>query len=126
MSDPLWIESSCGIAEGVCVGIAEADADGVLKEASATIETGIEAACGLGPDPLEAEEIGFGVEWEAPAERHEGSGGEVNSLPGEEGEAEIEEALTRCGDDLAAALGELEVSLRGLKRRMIAHGLDRY
>ena len=54
VSDPAWIESSCGIAEGVCVGVVKADADGVLEEASAPIETGLEAACGLGTDPLEA------------------------------------------------------------------------
>lgn len=85
VSDLLWIESSSGIAEGVCVGVAEADADGILEEASATIETDLEAACGLGPDPLEAEEIGFVVEWESTAEGSEGSGGEVDSLPGGEG-----------------------------------------
>ena len=81
-SDLLWIESSRGIAEGVCVGVAESDADGVMEEAPAPIETGLEAACGLGPDPLEAEEIGFVVEWEAPAEGCEGSGRELDSLPG--------------------------------------------
>ena len=39
------------------------------------------------------------------------------------GREEIEEALARCGGDLEALAGELEVSLRGLKRRMTALGL---
>lgn len=85
VSDPLWIESSCGIAEGVCVGVVEADADGVFEEASATIETDVEAACRLGTDPLEVEKIGFGVEWEAAAEGCEGCGWQVDWLPGGEG-----------------------------------------
>jgi len=41
------------------------------------------------------------------------------------GREEIEEALRRCGGELERAAGELEVSLRGLKRRMTALGLDR-
>lgn len=85
VSDPLWIEYTCGIAEGLCVEVAELDADGVLEGAPAPIETGLEAACGLGPDPLEAEEIGFVVEWEAAVEGCEGSGGELDSVPGGEG-----------------------------------------
>jgi hypothetical protein len=85
VSDLLWIESSCGIAEGVSVEVVEPDADGVLEEASAAIETGLEAACSLGADPLQAEEIGFGVEWEAAAEGREGPGRQVDLLPGGEG-----------------------------------------
>ncbi len=41
------------------------------------------------------------------------------------GRDEIAEALRRCGGELERAAGELEVSLRGLKRRMTALGLDR-
>lgn len=102
VSDLLWIESSCGIAEGVSVGVVEPDADGVLEEASAAIETGLEAACSLRTDSLLAQEIGFGVEWEAAAEGHEGSGGQVDSLPGGEG-------LVGLAGKRAEVVGDLEV-----------------
>jgi hypothetical protein len=85
VSDLLWIESSCGIAEGFSVGVVEADADSVLEEASAAIETGLEAACSLRTDALLAQEIGFRVEWEVAAEGSEGPGGQVDLLPGGEG-----------------------------------------
>jgi two-component system nitrogen regulation response regulator GlnG len=39
------------------------------------------------------------------------------------GREEIERCLERCGGDLDAAVEELEVSKRGLKRRMTQLGL---
>ncbi len=80
VSDCLWIESTCGIAEGPRFEVVESDADGLVEETWTSIEPGLEAPRGLGMNRLVAEEIGLGVEWEPAAERREGLVGPSDGL----------------------------------------------
>lgn len=71
-SDLLGVEPTCGIAEGHPLGIVETDADSVLEESSATVETRLETACSVRVDRLDVEEVDVGIEWDAAAEGREG------------------------------------------------------
>ncbi len=53
-SDLLWVELSRGIAYGASFGLVEPYANGLVKEACASIQTGLETACGLRVDRLMA------------------------------------------------------------------------
>lgn len=64
VSDGLWIEPSCGIAEGSCLRIVESYADGLAEETSSSIEPRLEAPRSVGADGFALEEIDLGVEWQ--------------------------------------------------------------
>ncbi len=63
VSDGLWAEPSRGIAERPRLRVVESHADGLAEEARSSIESGLEAACGVGPNRLVAEKLGLGIQW---------------------------------------------------------------
>ncbi len=64
VSDGLWIEPSCGIAEGPCLRIVESYADRLAEETSSSIEPRLEALRSVGADGFALEEIDLGFEWQ--------------------------------------------------------------
>jgi hypothetical protein len=67
------VEAASGIADGMTSWIMEPDPDTTLQEATSVVCTGLEAASGIGVDPLLFQEDRAGVEAEASREGAKGS-----------------------------------------------------
>ncbi len=65
VSDGLWIEPSCGIAEGPCMRIVESYADGPAEETRSSIEARLEALRGVCANGFALEEIDLRFQWQA-------------------------------------------------------------